>query len=220
MNEKPLMKWGGICAYVYAVVWAISVTLYWIAQGGIPSQPPSLTEWADMTSCWTFRTYNVLYPFVIILHVTMLFAAYEYLRKSSFGLAKVGFGFGILFNVFCSIVWTISNASKTAALLRPADLETQLAAFLNLQGSAMIFLLWFSLPYLLLWGLAFKKLESTNIIVGYVYLVAAVLAVLIYVLQAAGSIIIVNICLFLYTVSFVISTFFIAQILTAEAKKT
>ena len=70
MNEKPLMKWGGICAYVFTVLSAISIIIYWISQGGIPSQMPSVSEWGDMVSGVPSRIATVLFSIISVPTLT------------------------------------------------------------------------------------------------------------------------------------------------------
>jgi len=92
MNEKPLMKWGGICAYVFTVLFAISMIIHWFSQGGIPSQMPSVSEWADMFSGSASRTLTVLFSIMACFYVVVAYATYDYLRKTSYvyqGLVSV-----------------------------------------------------------------------------------------------------------------------------------
>jgi|GEM_PF-2756821 len=219
MNEKPLMKWGGISAFVFVVLFIITTLLYWIAQGGIPSRMPTVGEWADLLSGSAIRTHIVLVSIWLCFYVVVAYAAYDYLRKTSYGLSRIGFGFVVLWIITYVVVIGTLAAGIKIALARPPDFETQFSVILNLFGCMRIFLIWFWALFPFLWGLAFIKLEGKNKSVGYLFLATTVFAILLYTFLRVGNIRIAEISHLLGMITFAVSHFFLALILIAESKK-
>lgn len=219
MNEKPLMKWGGISSFVFVVLLTITVVLYWAAQGGIPSRMPTVGEWADMVSGNAFRTVIVLFSIMACFYVVVVYATYDYLRKTSYGLARIGFGFAVLWIITFFIEMGLIAAGKNIALVHASDFETQLSVIINLLGSMHIIIIWFWALFPFLWGLAFIKLEGRNKTVGYLFLATTVFAVLYYMFLRVGNIRIAEISHLLGHIVFIVSHFFLALILIAESKK-
>ena len=60
MNEKALLKWGGICALIFMVLFTVWGVIYWTSQG-ISSQMPKVNEWADTLSGSISRISVVLF---------------------------------------------------------------------------------------------------------------------------------------------------------------
>jgi len=219
MNEKPLMKWGGICAYVFVVlsiIWAVNL---WISQGGIPSQMPTVSEWADMVSGGAHRTFIVLFGISFCFFVVVAYATYDYLRKTSYGLSRIGFGFATIFIISAFVMIGISAAGKNIALVRPSDFEIQLFVVMNLFGGIHTLVIWFWALFPFFWGLAFIKLEGNNKIIGVLFLATTVFAVLYYIFLRAGNIWIAEFSHLLGQITMIVSSFFLALVLTAESKK-
>ena len=71
MEEKPLFKWGGICALVSGILWIPCWVLYWMSQGGIPSQFPAVSEFGTMVAGGAFRAVIFLFGFNLFLFVVV-----------------------------------------------------------------------------------------------------------------------------------------------------
>ena len=219
MNEKPLMKWGGICAYVFTVLSAISIIIYWVSQGGIPSQMPSVSEWGDVISGAPFRIVTVLFSIMACFYVVVIYATYDYLRKTSYGLSRVGFGFVVLWIIIFFIEMAALAAGKLTVLIGASDYQTQLSVIMNLFGGLHILAIWFWALFPFFWGLAFIKLEGNNKTVGYLFLATTVFAVLYYIFLRIGSIWTAEFTHLLGQIAWIVSHFFLGLVLTAESKK-
>lgn len=218
MNDKPLMKWGGICAFVFAILWVIGLIFSLIAEG-IPSQMPTVSEWGNTLTGGTYRTAILLFGIGMFFYVVAAYAVYDYLRKTSYGLSRTGFGFVTLFIIFYFVWFTLMAAGKNIVLSGASNYQTQLAVIMNLSGSLLLPFLWFIVFYTFFWGLAFVKLAGMNKTVGFLSLATALISLLFYVFSLIGNVFICNILDLILIIVFIVANFFIGLILTAESKK-
>ncbi|ODS38887.1 MAG: hypothetical protein A7315_03095 [Candidatus Altiarchaeales archaeon WOR_SM1_79] len=218
MNEKPLMKWGGICAFVFAVLWIV-FEIFYLISAGIPFQTPTVSEMANMLSGGAYRTFIVLFGISIFFYVVVAYSVYDYLRKTSYGLSRAGFGFVTVVIILWFVYWSLQTAGKTIALSGAYDFETQLSVIMNLLGSLMIPLLWAMVLYAFCWGLAFIKREGNNKIAGFLFLITSLFAFLYYLFSIIGNVLIANIIDLILVIVFIIAHLFVGTILTAESKK-
>jgi len=219
MNEKVLMKWGGICAFAFVVLFIVWAAMLWITQG-IPSQMPTVSDWADTLAGSVSRISVILFSIFMCFYVVVAYATYDYLRKTSYGLSRIGFGFAVLWIITVFIVTSIFAAGKIIVLSGAPGFEAQLFAIMALAGGLHIYAIWFWALFPFLWGMAFVKLEGKNKIVGILFLVVAFLAVLYYAFLRAGNIWIAEFTHLLGHIAFIVSHFFLAMVLIAASKES
>ena len=59
---------------------------------GIPSRPPNVSEMADLVTGIYWKAAVPLISINFCLYLIVVFAAYDYLKNTSYALARVGFG--------------------------------------------------------------------------------------------------------------------------------
>jgi hypothetical protein len=81
MNDRSLLKWGGICTFAAMILFAAMLVVIQVT-GGL--------EW----TAWT-----PVFSIFICLYVVVLLAAYDYLATTHYALARIGFACGLLLMV-------------------------------------------------------------------------------------------------------------------------
>lgn len=218
MDEKQLMKWGGICAFVVAVLWIVGEILYLVARG-VPSETLTLSGLAEELTGSVYRTQHVFFSASLLFFVVVAYTVYEYLKKTSYGLSRIGFGFVTLYIIFSFVLFIILSAGKNIALANVFDVEAQLGVIVHLYGSLVIPFAWFILLFSLFWGLAFLNLEGMNKVVGILLLVSSGAALLFYIFSLTETIIMISIIVLILRILFIVANAFIGLVLFEESKR-
>jgi len=139
LSYRGLLSWGGISAWIAALLLAISIASYWIT-GGI-----EFRAWVPLFSA-----------FACFLMVTTT-ATYEYLAPLQYSLARAGLPFAalsILILLLEAAVWgadrTLRRAASSVGL---TELTPQSALF----NSLHMLVLWLIAVWMALWGLALLR---------------------------------------------------------------
>jgi hypothetical protein len=219
MNEKALLKWGGICALIFMVLFIVWGVIYWTSQG-ISSQIPKVNEWAGILSGSVSRISVVLFSIFMCFYVIAAYATYDYLLKTSYTFSRIGFAFVLLWIIIVFIKTGIIAAGNLIVLSAVPDFATQLSILMVLYSSFHILAIWFWALFPFFWALAFIKLRGNDKIVGVLFLVLSILAILYYIFFRIGNIWIAEIIHLVGHVVFAISNFFLALVLLEEYKKS
>jgi len=148
MNDKSLMKWGGLSAFAFVVLFTISIAMYWVT-GGLD-----------------FRAWVPLFSGLVCFWFIASIAAYDYLKTAEYALARVGFGFALMSVAILfleAVVWGADRIVLRTTLSDPQPEVTELGALFS---SLHHTVLWFIGIWYTFWGLGFLRMTGKAKIVG------------------------------------------------------
>ena len=148
MNDKSLMKWGGLSAFAFVALFTISIATYWVT-GGLE-----------------FRAWVPLFSSLVCFWFIASIAAYDYLKVQKYALARVGFGFALMSIMILfleAVVWGADQIVLRTAPSNPPPEVTELGALFT---SLHHMVLWFIGIWYAFWGLGFFRLTGKAKIVG------------------------------------------------------
>ena len=184
MNDRSLLRWGGICAFSSVIVLAI-IDVTSKVTGGI--------EWT---------AFIPVFSIFICLYVIVLLAAYDYLAKTHYGPARIGFAFGLLLIVVLFV--------EVAAL--GAD---QMALFASTHTLAI----WFHALWMAFWGAAFVRLPGKAKVTGALMLLFTGLYSISYLMHRLGDAALANLAHDLGHVPLLISHWLLGSLLLKASKE-
>ena len=219
MPERSLLKWGGICAYAAGIIIIVASASMWIGYGGIPSQVPDAGDSVALLSGGAWRTALVAWGASLFVSMVVFFAIYDYLKKTSYGLATVGLGFALAWLIVMAVLMPILAAGKVIALIQSPGYEQQLFLIMIMFGCIHRMLLLIAIAYPLCWGLAFLKGGGNARITGILLLATAVFYSCYYVFERLGSVWTAEFFHLLGHIPWIVSHFTLGLVLTAAARK-
>jgi hypothetical protein len=155
MNSTYLMRMGSISAFAFVVLFTISIATYHVT-GGLD-----------------FRAWVPLFSSLVCFWFVAAIAAFDYLRKANYALAKVGFGFAFISIVILFLeaaVWGADRMILRASLPEPQPTLTELGALFT---SLHLMVLWFIAIWYALWGAGFLRLEGKAKLIGVAMILVA-----------------------------------------------
>lgn len=218
MDEKMVMKWGGISAFVWVVTWFIGQILS-LSIVGIPCQLPTPAEWGSVLTDSSFSMAWILFGIGQFFVTIMICGMYIYLKKTSESLTAVWLIFIILFLAVWFVQLSVQNAGKYIAMSGAPDMNTQLAVVMNLHTSLTIPFLCFLGFGIIFAGLVLIRLEGINKAAGYLYFVSTLLGLLLIGSILTGKVLVANIIYLIMVTTYAIIHILMGLILTGEAKK-
>ena len=148
MNDKSLMKLGGLSAFAFVALFTISIATYWVT-GGLE-----------------FRAWVPLFSSLVCFWFIASIAAYDYLKVQKYALARVGFGFALMSIMILfleAVVWGADRIVLRTVPSNPPPEVTELGALFT---SLHHMVLWFIGIWYAFWGLGFFRLTGKAKIVG------------------------------------------------------
>jgi len=164
MDDRGLFKWGGYCAFAWVVVFA----------GMLAVVRMDSAAWIPVFSA------------VICLYVVILLAAYDYLARVQYALARIGFVFGLLLIVVLCAEVAAWGADRMILREDPRATGSSLSPMLALFNSTHTLAIWFHGLWLGLWGAAFVRLHGREKLVGWLLLLFALFYSIYYLLLRLG----------------------------------
>jgi hypothetical protein len=170
MNDKILMKWGGISSLIFVVLFTISIVSFWVT-GGI-----------------AFRAWVPLFSSLVCFLLVATLAGYDYLAKSHYAFARIGLGFAALAIITLFLEAAVWGADRmvlrTEALTAQPEL-THLLAFFN---SLHMMVLWFIGLWMAFWGAGFVRLQGMAKVAGVLMILKPGFNLVDYLLARLGMI--------------------------------
>lgn len=186
MNDKSLMKWGGICTFVFVLLFTASALLLLVSQG-IPSRPPTMSEWAATLTGGVWRLFIPLFSVAMCLYVVVAIAAYDYLATTHYAVARIGLGFAVLLIIVVFLEIAVLGAGKIIAQSSISEVESQLFPVFAKFGTLHILAAWFHGLWLFFWGLGFVRNSGMERTIGAFLLAFSFLYLLYYLLIRVGN---------------------------------
>lgn len=169
MTDRTLLRWGGFCAFAWVIVFAALLVVS-IAMGGL-----NWTAWMPVFSI------------VICLYVIILLAGYDYLAKTYYALARIGFAFGLLLIVVLFAEVAAWGAERMILRSNPTGGEAALSPMLALFNSTHTLAIWFHGLWMGFWGAAFIRLPGKSKVTGALMLLFALFYSIYYLLLRLDS---------------------------------
>jgi len=148
MNRTTLMKFGGISAFGFVVLFTISIVAYWVT-GGLE-----------------FRAWVPLWSSLVCFWFVAAIAVYDYLAKPEYALARVGLGFAILSIIILFLEGTVWGADRMVLRVQGSQDQTVLTELRALFDTLHLMVLWFIGIWYALWGAAFLRLGGRGRFIG------------------------------------------------------
>ena len=170
MNDSTVLRLGGICALIFAGLWAVGTTLYFIAVGS-PGAPESQETLIEAMRHPAYRlAFLWIWPLAWMTALPVGPVIYFHVRERAPALSLAGMVFflanaGMQFQSGAAF-----RAGITLAQQETVDLA-QLGYFLNLTGSIYPYLIIVGVLYKLCWGLALWKSKGLDRFAGLAFLV-------------------------------------------------
>ena len=155
MTGKGLLRWGGISALCFVVLFTISIGAYGVT-GGL-----------------AFRAWVPLFSSLVCFLVVATLAGYEYLAKSQYSLARIGLGFAALALVMLFLEAAVWGADRMVRRAEAPAVAPELTHLLALFNSLHMMVLWFMGLWEALWGAGFIRLSGRAKAVGVPLLLGA-----------------------------------------------
>ncbi len=169
MNDKELLKWGGISAHVSVALLTISIVSFWVT-GGL-----EFRAWVPLFS-----------TFACFLLVATL-ATYDYLAKSQYALARVGLGFATLSIITFFLEAAVWGADRMVLRVRGMAVEGELTSLLAVFNSLHMMVLWFIAIWMVLWGIGFVRIPGKGRVAGTFMVLVAGFHMVDYLLARLGQ---------------------------------
>ena len=148
MNRTTLMKFGGISAFGFVVLFTILIVASWVAGG------------------FEFRAWVPLFSSVVCFWFVAAIAVYDYLAKPAYALARVGFGFAILSIIILFLEATVWGADRMVLRVQGSEDQAVLTELRALFNALHVMVLWFIGIWYALWGAAFLRLGGRGRFIG------------------------------------------------------
>jgi hypothetical protein len=155
MNDKSLMRWGGLSAFAFVVLFTISIAAFWVT-GGLE-----------------FRAWVPLFSSVVCFWFIASIAAYDYLKTAEYALARIGFGFALMSVIILFLEAVVWGADRIVLRIAPSNPQSEVTELGALFASLHHAVLWFIGIWYALWGIAFFRMKGKAKIVGAAMLLIA-----------------------------------------------
>jgi len=192
MKSPILIKWGGICIYIFIVLWITLTILFNL--NGIPTRPPTLQEWAQMLSGNSFGVTLSLFSISMFFWLVITLAVYDYLVERQYALARIGYGFALLLFMIIFLEIATLAAGRTIAEANGADVESDLYPIITLFGAEHNLAIWFHGLWFFFWGLGFIKIDGKERIVGCLLLTFVAFYIVFYINLRMGNVFVGELC--------------------------
>jgi hypothetical protein len=169
MNNRVLLKSGGVCAFALVILFAAILVVTKVTGG----------------SAW--RAWVPAFSIFICLYVVVLLAAYDYLKETDYALARIGFAFGLLLIVVLFAEVAAWGADQMMLREGFTATGTQLSPMLALFTSTHTLAIWFHGLWMGLWGAALIRHSGKAKVAGALMLLFAFLYSIFYLLLRLGS---------------------------------
>jgi hypothetical protein len=134
-----------------------------------------------------WRAWIPVFSIIICLYVIILLAAYDYLEKTHYALARIGFAFGILLMVVLFAEVAAWGAERMILRAGSSAEETELSPMLALFNSSHVLAIWFHGLWMGFWGAAFVRLPGKARVIGVLMLLFAGFYLVYYLLLRLGD---------------------------------
>lgn len=148
MNNKILLKWGGISALAFVVLFSISIATYWVT-GGLE-----------------FRAWVPLFSSLTCFLLVATLAGYEYLSKFHYSLARGGLAFAALAILVLFLEAAVWGADRMVVRSESLTVQPELTHLRALFSSLHLMVLWFIGIWMAFWGAGFVRLSGRGKAVG------------------------------------------------------
>ena len=169
MNDYRLLRWGGICAYACVGLFTISLVCGWVT-GGL-----EFRAWVPLFS-----------TFACFLLVATL-AAYDYLAKSHYALARAGLGFAALSIIMFFLEAVLWGADRMMLRQRGGAGQGELTPLLAVFNSLHMAVLWVVAIWMTLWGIGFVRTPGKGRVAGTFMVLNAGFLMVDYLLARMGQ---------------------------------
>jgi hypothetical protein len=163
------MRLGGVCAFVFVVLFTISIAAYWIT-GGLE-----------------FRAWVPLFSSLVCFWLVATIAVYDYLTKAEYALARVGFGFAIISVVILFLEAAVWGADQMILRTSTPEQQPALTQLGALFTSLHLMVLWSIAIWYALWGVGFLRLAGKAKFAGTAMILVAGFHMGDYLLYRAGE---------------------------------
>ena len=216
MNERVLMKWGGVTAFLFVALFVLSSCLALLAQG-LPSDPPSTLEWAEVLTSAPWRAFVPVFSIAMCLLVVVAAASYRFLTRLHPSLATVGLAFGVLLIVIVFVEIAVFGAAGAIAGSDDGEMENRLAPLQALLGGLHTLAIWFHGLWLGVWGLGFLKLRGRTRLIGVLLLSFSGIYATYYGLLRVGNLVAAELTHLVGHSALVVSHLLLGMVLVAAA---
>lgn len=154
--NRTLMKFGGISAFGFVVLFIISTVAIWVT-GGLE-----------------FRAWVPLFSSLVCFWFVAAIAAYDYLAKTEYALARVGLGFAILSIIILFLEATVWGADRIVLHVQGSEDQAVLTELRALFNALHVMVLWFIGIWYAFWGAAFLRLGGRGRFIGVAMALTAI----------------------------------------------
>jgi len=168
MYDKRLLRWGGVSALVFVTLLSISIITFWIT-GGIE-----------------FRAWVPLFSTIACFLLVATVAGYDYLAKSHYALARIGFAFGALSVLTFFLEAAVWGADRMVLRAGTAPIQGELTPQLALFNSLHMMVLWLIAIWMSFWGAGFVRIPGKGKLAGTFMLLVGPFHLVDYVLARLG----------------------------------
>ena len=173
MNDSTVLRLGGICALIFAGLWAAGTTLYFIAVGS-PGAPESQEALIEAMRHPAYKlAFLWLWPIAWMAAFPAGLVIYFHVRERAPALSLAGMVFFLANAGLQFLSGATYRAGMTLAQEETVDV-VQLGYFLNLTGSIYPYLIFVFFLWQICWGLALWRSTGLVRFAGLAFLVGLV----------------------------------------------
>ena len=155
MEDRTLLKWGGISALIFVALLTSSIITFWVT-GGIE-----------------FKAWVPLFSTLVCFLVVAVLAGYEYLAKSHYALARVGLGFAALSLMTLLLEAVVWGADKMVLRSGGGAMQSGITPLMATFNSLHMLVLWLIAIWLACWGAGLVRLPGKAKLAGTFMLLVA-----------------------------------------------
>ncbi len=200
MNDRSLLKWGGFCAFALVILFA------------------AMDVVIEVTGGLQWKAWVPVFSIIICLYVIVLLAAYDFVKKTHYALARIGFAFGLLLIVVLFAEVAAWGADRMILRSGSTAVGAELSPMLALFSSTHTLAIWFHGLWMGFWGAAFIRLPGKARVAGALMLLFALLYSIDYLLLRLGDAALEKVVHSLGHVALLISHWLLGMLLVQASK--